>query len=157
MQFSSPVYFFSPGLHPVIVKFYRKLPWLRERSWVKKGGAASPTNCSRDNVIRAILFYAGFLLSIIFFSEEFVRALKWLRARLKRSPRNRIIVYPLLLLPIVVGGFIIVTSLIKFSTALTFFYDQGRVLVGCALRTTRRTRASPPLGVTQQELGNVRN
>ena len=63
---------------------------------------------------------------------------------------------PLLLLPIVVGGFIIVTSLIKFSTALTFFYDQGRVLVGCALRTTRRTRASPPLGVTQQELGNER-
>jgi len=90
---------------------------------VKKWRAASPTNCFRDNVIRAILFYAGFLLIIIFFSEEFVRALKWLRARLKRSPRYRIIVYPLLLLPIVVAKFIIVTSLIKFSTALTFSYD----------------------------------
>jgi uncharacterized protein YacL len=91
---------------------------------VEKGGAASPTNCFRDNVIRAILFYAGFLLIIIIsFSEEFVRALKWLRVRLKRFPRDRIIVYPLLLLPIVVAGFILVTSLIKFSTALIFSYD----------------------------------
>ena len=57
------------------------------------------------------------------FSEEFARALKWLRACLKRSPRWRIIVYPLLLLLIVVAGFIIVTSLIKFSTTLTFSYD----------------------------------
>jgi hypothetical protein len=86
-------------------------------------GGAFPTICFRDNVIWAILFYAGFLLIIIFFSEEFVRALTWLRALLKRSPRYRIIVYPLLLLLIAVAGFIIVTSLIKFSTALTFSYD----------------------------------
>ena len=82
-----------------------------------------PTICFRDNVIRAILFYAGFLLIIILFSEEFARALEWLRARLQRSPRSRIIVYPLLLLLIVVAGIIIVTSLIKFSTTLTFSYD----------------------------------
>jgi hypothetical protein len=63
------------------------------------------------------------LLIIIFFSEEFVRALKWLRGRLKRFPRYRIIIYPLLSLPIAVAGFIIVTSLIKFSTAITFSYD----------------------------------
>jgi hypothetical protein len=31
--------------------------WWREKIWVKKGGAASPTNCSRANVIRAILIY----------------------------------------------------------------------------------------------------
>lgn len=79
--------------------------------------------CFRDTVIRTILFYAGFLLIIVLFSEEFARALEWLRALLKRSPRYRIIVYPLLLLLIVVAGFIIVTSLIKFSTALTFSYD----------------------------------
>ena len=84
---------------------------------------AFPALCFRDKVIRTILFYAGFLLIIVFFSEEFVRALKWPRARLQRFPRYRIIVYPLLLLPIVVAGFIIVTSLIKFSTALTFSYD----------------------------------
>jgi hypothetical protein len=84
---------------------------------------ACPTICRRDTVIRTILFYAGFLLIIILFSEEFARALEWLRARLKRSPRSRIIIYPLLLLLIVVAGFIIVTSLLKFSTALTFSYD----------------------------------
>ena len=87
------------------------------------GGAASPTICFRDNAIRSILFYAGFLLIIIFFSEEFARALEWLRVRLRRSPRYRIILYPLLLPLIVVAGIIIVTSLIKFSTAITFSYD----------------------------------
>ena len=86
-------------------------------------GRRLSTMCFRDNVIRAILFYAGFLLIIILFSEEFARALKWLRARLQRSPRYRIIVYPLLLLLIVAAGIIIVTSLIKFSTTLTFSYD----------------------------------
>jgi hypothetical protein len=88
-----------------------------------KAYAASSAFCFRDNIIRAILFYAGFLLIIFFFSEEFARALKWLRARLQGSPQYRIIVYPLLLLLIVVAGIIIVTSLIKFSTALTFSYD----------------------------------
>ena len=86
-------------------------------------GGAFPTISFRDNVIRAIIFYAGFLLIIIFFSEEFARALTWLRACLKRSPRYRIIVYPLLLLLIAVAGIIIVTSLIKFATALTFSYE----------------------------------
>lgn len=60
---------------------------------------------------------------IIFFSEEFARALEWVRARLQRSPRYRLIIYPLLVLFIVVAGIIIVTSLIKFSTAITFSYD----------------------------------
>jgi len=86
-------------------------------------GGAFPTICCRDNLIWAILFYAGFLLIIIFFSEEFARALTWLRARLKRSPWGRIIVYPMLLLLIAVAGIIIVTSLIKLATAFTFSYD----------------------------------
>jgi hypothetical protein len=90
---------------------------------VAGGGAAASIICLRDNVIRTILFYAGFLLILILFSEEFARALEWLRARLQRSPRYRIIVYPLLLLLIVVAGIIIVTSLIKFSTTLSFSYD----------------------------------
>jgi predicted PurR-regulated permease PerM len=77
----------------------------------------------QDAVIRTILFYAGFLLIIFLFSEEFARVLEWLRACLKRSPRGRIIVYPLVLLLIAAAGFIIVTSLIKFSTTLTFSYD----------------------------------
>jgi hypothetical protein len=79
--------------------------------------------CFRDTVIGTILFLAGFLLIIFLCSEEFARALAWLRARLKRSPRSRIIIYPLVLLLIVAAGFIIVTSLIKLSTTLIFSYD----------------------------------
>ena len=88
-----------------------------------KDRGAFPTISFRSNVIRSILFYAGFLLIIIFLSEEFARALEWLRTRLQRSPRGRIIVYPLLLLLIVAAGIIIANSLIKFSTTLTFSYD----------------------------------
>jgi hypothetical protein len=86
-------------------------------------GAAASTICCRDNIIRAIFFYAGFLLILLLFSEEFARAQKWLRARLQRSPRYRIIVYPLLVLLLVAAGVIIVISLIKFSTTHTFSYD----------------------------------
>ena len=63
------------------------------------------------------------MLIIIFFSEEFARALKWLRVCLKRYPRYRIIVYPLLLVLIVAAGIIIATSLIEFATDITFSYD----------------------------------
>jgi hypothetical protein len=87
------------------------------------GGGALPAMCFRDTVIGTILFVAGFLLIIFMFSEEFARTLEWFRARLKHSPRLRVLVYPLLLLLIVVAGFLIITSLIKFSTTLTFSYD----------------------------------
>jgi hypothetical protein len=63
------------------------------------------------------------LLIIFLFTEEFARALAWFRADLKRSPRRRLIVYPLLMLLLVAAGIIIVVSLIKFSTTLTFSYD----------------------------------
>lgn len=86
-------------------------------------GGVFPAICFRDSVIRTILFYAGFLLIISLFSEEFARALEWVRIRLQRSPRYRIIIYPLLLLLIAAAGFIIVTSLIEFSASLTFSYD----------------------------------
>jgi hypothetical protein len=32
-----------------------------------------------------------------------------------------------------------------------------KLFVGCALRTTLRARVSPPIGVTQQELGKERH
>ena len=86
-------------------------------------GGTFPTMCLRDTVIGTILLYAGFLLIIFLFTEEFARTLAWLRACLQRSRWGRIIFYPLLLLFIVAAGVIIVTSLIKFSTTLTFSYD----------------------------------
>jgi len=79
--------------------------------------------CFQDNVIKTIIFFAGFLLIIFLFSEEFARSRKRLQTCLKGSPRSRIIIYPVLLLLIAAAGFIIVTSLIKFSTSLTFSYD----------------------------------
>jgi small-conductance mechanosensitive channel len=87
------------------------------------GGGALPTVAFGDTVIGTILFLAGFLLIIFLFTEEFARGLEWLRNRLKQSPRYRIIVYPLLCLLLAAAGFIIVTSLLKFSTTLTFSYD----------------------------------
>jgi hypothetical protein len=90
---------------------------------VEGGGGVASISCFRDNVIRAILFYVGFLLILILFSEEFARALTWLRARLQRSPPYRLIVYPLLVLVIIAAGIIIVTSLIEFATTFTFSYD----------------------------------
>jgi hypothetical protein len=86
-------------------------------------GPVFPAGCFQDNAIRAILFYAGFLLIIALFSEEFARALKWVQVRLQRSPRYRLIIYSLLALLLVAAGIIIVTSLITFSTTATFSYD----------------------------------
>ena len=74
-------------------------------------------------MIKEILFYVGFLLIIMLFSEEFARAVKWLRAHLKQYPQHRIIVYPLVLVLIVVAGIIIANSLIRFSTSFSFSYD----------------------------------
>jgi H+/Cl- antiporter ClcA len=73
-------------------------------------------------VTRAILFYAGVLLFIILFSEEFARALKWLRAYVEQYPRSRLLIYPLFLMLLLGAGIIIAISLIDFST-LTFSYD----------------------------------
>jgi hypothetical protein len=82
----------------------------------------SPKTCVWGNVIRVILLYAGFLLFIILFSEEFARALRWLLTRVKQPSRFRILIYPLFLMLLVVAGIIIAISLIEFSN-LTFSYD----------------------------------
>jgi hypothetical protein len=74
-------------------------------------------------VIRTILFYVGFLLIIILFSEEFARAGPWLRAFVRRYPRYRIVIYPLLLALIVIAGLIMANSLINFVTDTAFSYD----------------------------------
>ncbi|MGA9755781.1 MAG: hypothetical protein WBV23_11645 [Desulfobaccales bacterium] len=72
---------------------------------------------------REILFFAGFLLIMVLFSEEFARALGWLRDSLKRYPRYRLIIYPLLFALLIAAGIIIATSLIDFATGPTFSYD----------------------------------
>jgi hypothetical protein len=74
-------------------------------------------------VTKIILFYAGFLLIIILFSEEFARAGPWLRAFVKRYPRYRTFIYPLLLALIIIAWLIMVHSLISFVTGGAFSYD----------------------------------
>ena len=74
-------------------------------------------------MIWTILFYAGLFLFIVLFYEEFARALVWLRARLARYPRYRLIAYPLVLALLLAAGIIIVASLIKLSTTATFSYE----------------------------------
>jgi hypothetical protein len=74
-------------------------------------------------VTGTILFYAGFLLGILLLTEEFARVLAWLRTGLVRHPRYRIIAYPLIVALVAGIGLIIVTSLIKFATTVTFSYE----------------------------------
>jgi hypothetical protein len=74
-------------------------------------------------MIWTVLFYAGFLLFIVLFSEEFARALVWLRARLTQYPQYRLIAYPLVLALLLAAGIIIAASLIKLSTTATFSYE----------------------------------
>jgi uncharacterized protein YacL len=85
--------------------------------------AASGNIGIRANVVKEILFYAGFLLIVLLFSEEFARAVKWLRAHVQQYPQHRIIVYPLVLVFIVVAGIIIANSLIRLCTSFSFSYD----------------------------------
>ena len=77
----------------------------------------------RDHVIKVFLFYAGFCLLLLLFSEEFARAVRRLRAYLERHPRSKIIAYPLIFLLAVIAGLIIATSLMRFSTAVPFSYE----------------------------------
>ena len=72
---------------------------------------------------KVILIVVGLLLFISLFSEESARALAWLRTSLKRSPRYRVIVYPLLLILLVLMGLLIANSLINLATGPAFSYD----------------------------------
>jgi hypothetical protein len=74
-------------------------------------------------MIGTILFYAGFLLLIVLFSEEFARALAWLRKKFCQYPQYRIIAYPLIMLLLLAAGIIIATFIIKFTTTATFSYE----------------------------------
>jgi len=74
-------------------------------------------------VIKVFLFYAGFCLLLLLFSEEFARAVRRLRAYLDRHPRSKIIAYPLIFVLAVIVGLIIATSLIRFATTVPFSYD----------------------------------
>ena len=69
-----------------------------------------------------ILFFAGFLVLLFLFSEEFPRCLAWLKTQLAKYPRYRIIAYPLLGLLLCAAGILIAAYLLELS-ATTFSYE----------------------------------
>ena len=74
-------------------------------------------------MIGTILFYAGFLLLILLFSEEFARAVAWLKAQLSQYPQYRLIAYPLIAVLLLAAGIVIATSLMEFATTTPFSYE----------------------------------
>jgi hypothetical protein len=74
-------------------------------------------------MLGTILFYAGFLLLILLFSEEFARAAAWLKTQLAQYPQYRLIAYPLIALLLLAAGFIIAASLVEFGTTGPFSYE----------------------------------
>jgi H+/Cl- antiporter ClcA len=74
-------------------------------------------------VFKTFLFYAGFSLIFILFSEEFARVVKWLTGLLRRHPRLKVVVYPLALLLAGAGLLIIGNSLISLFTTANFSYE----------------------------------
>lgn len=74
-------------------------------------------------MIKEILFYAGFFLIIFLFSQEFARAVTWLRAHVQQHPRRRLLLYPVVLVLLAAAGIIIAHSLIRLCTSLSFTYD----------------------------------
>ena len=74
-------------------------------------------------MLETALFYAGFFLVFILFSEEFARVIKWLTGFLRRHPRLKVVVYPLALLLAGAGLLIIGNTLISLFTAVKFSYE----------------------------------
>jgi hypothetical protein len=76
-----------------------------------------------QSVLDSLLFYAGFLLIFLLFSEEFNNFLKWVKGRLRRYSWLKILVYPLAGLLFLAALLIIGNSLISLFTSLKFSYD----------------------------------
>jgi len=76
-----------------------------------------------QSVLDSLLFYAGFLLIFLLFSEEFNKFLEWVKGRLQRYSWLKILVYPLAGLLFLAALLIIGNSLISLFTSFKFSYD----------------------------------
>ena len=74
-------------------------------------------------MLKTALFYAGFFLIFILFSEEFARGIEWLRQLLKLRPRLKVLVYPLALLLAGAGLLLMAGSLLSLFTKVKFAYE----------------------------------
>lgn len=71
---------------------------------------------------RSIIFYVGFLLIVILFTEEFRQILKWARGALRQYPHLKCIAYPLAALLAVLAALLIAHSLLTLF-GLKYAYD----------------------------------
>lgn len=74
-------------------------------------------------MFRTSLFYIGFFLIFILFSEEFNNLLKYVRSMVKIYPILKLIVYPIAMLLAAVFLIIIGNSLISLITSIKFSYE----------------------------------
>lgn len=75
------------------------------------------------SVLKTFLFYAGFALIFLLFSEEFRNGLHRLRTHLEQRPTRKMIAYPLAILLFLTVAALIAHSLITFFTSVLFSYE----------------------------------
>lgn len=74
-------------------------------------------------MVKTFLFYAGFFLIFLFFSEEFRSGLQRVRALVRQRPHLKCIVYPLAAAVLFIAAALIVNSLVTLFTSILFSYE----------------------------------
>jgi hypothetical protein len=74
-------------------------------------------------MIESIIFYAGFFLIVILFTEEFQKALRWAREALQAYPHWKPLAYPLAVLLAILVAMLIVNSIITLFTGIKYSYE----------------------------------
>ncbi len=74
-------------------------------------------------MLKSFLFYLGFFLILILFSEELKSVLKRCRDLTKRHPPLKCLFYPLAILLGLGAGILIAHSVITLFTSIKFAYD----------------------------------
>jgi hypothetical protein len=72
---------------------------------------------------KSIIFYIGFLLIVILFTEEFHQSLKWARGALQEYPHLKRIAYPLAVLLAILAALLIANSLITLFIGIRYSYE----------------------------------
>jgi hypothetical protein len=74
-------------------------------------------------MIESIIFYAGFLLIVILFKEEFQKSLRWAWEALQAYPNLKPLAYPLAVLLAILVAMLIVNSIITLFTGIKYSYE----------------------------------
>ncbi len=83
---------------------------------------AAPTRHGHP-VLKTFLFYAGFFLIFLLFSEEFRSGLQRGRAVVRQRPHLKYLAYPLAAAALLLAAALIVNSLVTLFTSILFSYE----------------------------------